>query len=1544
MAEEESSTRGSAAGTPNGVSRPAAHGADAAHAVEQFRLAARAVNGILYDYDPRLDRVERFHGLREVLGWGTDEVPATGTWWREQIHPDDLEDVWRQFEATEGDTGLTTYRVRHRDGRWLDIEDRFTIVRDADGAIVRLVGCTIDVSERVRAARCRRLASRAAGLGVFEWDPVADVAWWEDDRIYEIFGRARERGPINREEFIRDVLHEDDRDAFIAALDSAQRGGGAFSTKCRIWRQTDRSERCIEFTAEFERDASGEPRRMFGLVRDVTDREVWQQALIRNQQTFEALIRDNPFGVYVVDADFRLSMASAGAREAFKNVRPLIGRRLDEALRTIWPEPFASEALERFRHTLRTGEAYHSRDTTEQRADISETQRYDWRLDRVTMPDGRYGVVCFYYDLSDHLRWEKALSESERRFRVTFENAAVGIAHVGLDGKWLRVNDRICQITGYTREHLLRTSFADITHPEDLEADWDNARRLLAGEIGTYAMEKRYIRKNGTIVPIELTASLARDERGEPSYFISVIQDISLRKAAEEALVLSERSFRTMADTAPAMLWVCDTDNSCTFLSAGWYEFTGQTPGEGLGLGWLQAVHPDDRERAGQVFMDAAARRAPFMFDYRVMTGDGNYRWAIDAGRPLFDSDGEFAGYVGSVIDVHERKTAEEALLESAERLRLAKEAAELGIHDYNVTTGAIGWDARVREIWGVGADETVTMEMFLAGLHPEDVGPTLEAVDRAIDPDGDGVYLAEYRVFSRTDGRMRWVVATGDVTFVGRTPVRMVGTVQDITERKHAEARLKESEERFRTLADNMSQFAWMADASGYLLWYNQRWYDYSGTTLDQMRGKGWKAIHHPDHVERVERKFFDHIERGIPWEDTFPLRGKDGTYRWFLTRAQPLRGPDGRIVRWFGTNTDITEQREAEAALRQSEERFRQLADAMPQLVWVASSDGKVLYYNSQSRRFSGLSENSAGWEWVPVLHPEDQQRTIDAWGQAVATGDVYQCEHRIRMTDGTYRWHLSRAYRVGAGEQARWYGTATDVHELKATQETLRESETRSRRAQRGARVGLWEADLRTGQTFWSEFMWTLYGRTPDPNVNPELVWMRSLHPDDRRRVLDNVRECVEGDMPEFHVEFRIIHPDGTVRWIESLAEIMRDSSGRALGMAGLNLDITVRKAVEDELDRHREHLQQLVEERTAELEESLRRLSLSERMAALGTLAAGLGHDMANVLLPMRMALGTLDALPVPEPGKESLASLGRSTEYLRTLAGGLRMLALNPDEPHLSDEVTGLMAWWPEVEALCRAVLPTGVVLTGHGLESAPPAAIPAHALTQVVFNLIQNAGDALRERGAGLIRVEASAGGRGDQVLIRVIDNGPGMTPDVRARCLEPFFTTKARGRGTGLGLAIVYQILGRYNGSITVESQPGAGATFTVYLPKAAGTPAGRDLIGVIRVSDPRLSAIARGVLVGTGAEIVDRAPEDHRPAVFIVDERVTADEIERLVAGGARRRVVKFGANADGDPRVITVTEPKVAAVRRAVARAVDSMPTPPGSNGAAQSSGGA
>ncbi|MFO1036876.1 MAG: HWE histidine kinase domain-containing protein [Geminicoccaceae bacterium] len=250
-----------------------------------------------------------------------------------------------------------------------------------------------------------RGAARAAVFGIHEFDPSRQEATWSPE-MGRILGIPAD-GPKSPQDVLTTV-HPDDRDRVSAEMAAIQHRVGPYEIECRIMRP-DGETRWIMDRGEAVGPldpGTGRVFRITGTVIDITERKLVEERLRAAHDTFRHLVDRSPFGIYVVDADFRLVQVSDGAQKVFSNVRPLIGRDFAEVLRAIWPEPFASEAIGRFRHTLVTGEAFHAPTTVEQRADIGDTEAYDWKLERIALPDGRPGVVCHFYDLTERQRQE----------------------------------------------------------------------------------------------------------------------------------------------------------------------------------------------------------------------------------------------------------------------------------------------------------------------------------------------------------------------------------------------------------------------------------------------------------------------------------------------------------------------------------------------------------------------------------------------------------------------------------------------------------------------------------------------------------------------------------------------------------------------------------------------------------------------------------------------------------------------------------------------------------------------------------------------------------------------------------------------------------------------------------------------------------------------------------------------------------------------------------------------------------------------------------
>jgi PAS domain S-box-containing protein len=394
-----------------------------------------------------------------------------------------------------------------------------------------------------------------------------------------------------------------------------------------------------------------------------------------------------------------------------------------------------------------------------------------------------------------HTRAE--LISSESRFRALIDISAAAVWTASADGKIIEDSPSWRAYTGQSVSEWLGDGWLDAIHPDDRpqaarnwrdavvrQAVFDSQFRLFHAASDTY----RWVRVNA--VPL-------RAEDGRVVEWVGMNADIDEVKRSAIAVEESESRFRNMADHAPVMMWVTDPSGNCTYLNRRWYEFTGQTEAEALGYGWLDATHPDDAAVAGTAFIEANAARAAFRVEYRLRRADGTYRWAIDAATPRFGANGEYLGYVGSVIDIDERREAEERLRRREEQLRLATDAADVGLWDVDLDKDVLFWPPRVKAMFGISPNVPVTMADFYAGLHPDDLEHTTDAFASAADPQRRAVYDVEYRTIGKEDGVVRWIAAKGRGLFDENGHcARVLGTAIDVTERKTIEKRLRELNE----------------------------------------------------------------------------------------------------------------------------------------------------------------------------------------------------------------------------------------------------------------------------------------------------------------------------------------------------------------------------------------------------------------------------------------------------------------------------------------------------------------------------------------------------------------------------------------------------------------------------------------------------------------------------------------------------------------------------------------------------------------------------
>jgi PAS domain S-box-containing protein len=553
-----------------------------------------------------------------------------------------------------------------------DSEARFRHAVDASGAAVYEVDASATGNSAAEAYGVRHI------VGGHAPDEGLDSKWWHAQ------------------------IHPDDVAAHREHLDRclADRERTAYKAAYRV-RHVDGSWRQVEDTARIRRGPDGGALRLVGIIHDVTEHQAAQQALLAAHDSFRHLVEKSPFGIYAVDAEFRLALISDGAQKVFENVRPLIGRDFAEVLRKIWPEPFASEAIGRFRHTLETGEPYRAPSTVERRADIGEVESYDWKIERVTLPDGRYGVVCHFYDLSERQQHESALARIAERQQLLLDVTGELIAGRNVAAMGKIVFDKIAAALDadvcFTYEMNAATSQLDLIFQRGIPDDQLAAASRLdlgAAFCGTVAAlcapihaDARGIASDPNIAFVHAmglrtyachplrasdgrilgTFSLGSTRRDgfapEEVGFLQAVANFFAqaweRISAEAARGESDERFRTIVATAQEGIWAVDLHGRTILANPRMADLVGSSTHGLTGKSIDEFCFPEDVDEAHEHIAANFAGQAE-EFEFRLRRTDGRALHVLAATAPLKSRDGEIIGALGGFLDLTERKQAEE--------------------------------------------------------------------------------------------------------------------------------------------------------------------------------------------------------------------------------------------------------------------------------------------------------------------------------------------------------------------------------------------------------------------------------------------------------------------------------------------------------------------------------------------------------------------------------------------------------------------------------------------------------------------------------------------------------------------------------------------------------------------------------------------------------------------------------------------------------------------------------------------------------------------
>ncbi|HEX8772574.1 MAG TPA: PAS domain-containing protein [Pyrinomonadaceae bacterium] len=880
------------------------------------------------------------------------------------------------------------------------------------------------------------------------------------------------------------------------------------------------------------------------------------------------------------------------------------------------------------------------------------------------------------------------------------------------------------------------------------------------------------------------------------------------RRRAEEALRETERESRLILDNIPGLVGLLPATGYVEVVNRQLLDYFGQTLEELRHWGTNGTVHPEDLPHVADVFARSIETGTPYNIVQRFRRSDGVYRWFENRGFPLRDAEGRVTRWCVLLTDIDERKRAEDALLESELDSRLIVDSIP-GLIAVFAPGGELEFVNRqiveyfgktLEELKRWGNDDTT---------HPDDLPRIVELFTHAM-ASGEPFEL-ESRA-RRFDGVYHWVQSRGyPLRGADGQIVRWYNLIIDIDERKHAEEALAASERNLKLTIDTIPALAWSAGTDGSADFFNQHYLDYLGFTAEEAGGWGWTAAVHADDLNSLAETWDSIRASEATGEAEARLRRHDGEYRWFLFRANPLRDEQGNIVKWYGTNTDITERRLAVERLQAKQDLLELAQKSARAMAFDWYPQQKINTWSPEQEALHGMAPGSFDGtyqSWKKTIYPPDWPVVYKAIEDARATenGEV-AAEFRVQWPDGSIHWLLTKGQMFfdDEGKPLRMVGFTSDITTRKLAEEDLRRSEAFLAEAQRLSSIGSFSWRVATDEITWSEQLYRIYELEVGVPVTLELIRTR-VHPDDLTLYEKMVEEARQGG-DDFEWHYRLMMPDHSIKYLHAVAHATRDHDGELEYIAAVQ-DVTERRLSEEALGRLRSELAHV------------------SRVATLGALTASIAHEVNQPLAGIITNASTCQRMLGADPpnldgARETVRRTIRDGHRAADVITRLRALFSrngDPSEPVDINEATR------EVIALLQSEFQrSGIILRAELALDLPPVTGDRIQLQQVVLNLLRNAADAMvniQERPRQLvIRTELDGG---DHVRLSVQDAGIGIDPQAADRLFDAFYTTKDD--GMGIGLYVSRSIIERHRGRLWAEANEGVGATFSFSIPCVHG------------------------------------------------------------------------------------------------------------------------
>ena len=1079
---------------------------------------------------------------------------------------------------------------------------------------------------------------------------------------------------------------------------------------------------------------------------------------------------------------------------------------------------------------------------------------------------------------------ERALRESEERYRRLFESASLGIFQSTPEGKAISVNPAFARMFGYDSPKDAVQSIKDVAI--DLFVD-PNRRteiiRLMAEQPDLRSFENLYRRKDGSSFVGSLNTMPITDSDGRLVRVEGIIEDITERARAAAEQLESETRYRQLFDASPDGLVVIGPDGCITranIAQARMYRY--DSPNDLIGVHATQLVAMSSRDYSAQILQRRLNGEQIPAVEYELVRKDGTTFYGETSATSLRNADGSVSGYICVTHDTTERKRTQEAIEENERKYRELFDLAPIGYHELDIQGRIIRINSTELDMLGYTREEMIGQFAWrFVGDHDGSQQRILDKMKGIILPS-----RSEERDYRRKDGTTMSVLVEDRI--LRDSANYIVGirtTLQDVTARKETEESLKNSEARFRSVWEGSADGMRITDKEGTIVEVNDAYCQLVGAIKEELEGRSFNEVYRSFEEEnqlatqRYKERF---LERGILPKIETTLQLKAGKTVAVEMSNAFLDSADGQPL-LLSIFRDVTERKLADEALRESLERFQLANRATFNTIWDWNLQTNALWWNENLELTFGHKpeEIEPGIEsWANRIHPEDLELVKTGIYTAIDSGkQSWSDEYRFRRKDGRYAVVADRGFvhRDTSGKPMRMIGAMEDITERKEMEGKLRESEAYYRTLIETTPDAIVLVDINGMITFASPRSYMVFDIPAGQNICG-MSLMTWVHPDEHEKIADRLHEIFTlGVEPSVH-EYHLLKSDGTPFWGEINASRLPGSGGNGAGLLMMCRDVTENRKLHSELIQ-------------------------SQKMQSIGTLAGGIAHDFNNILAIILGYTSFLENTKVPPERKaEGIVAIKSAVQRGAAL---VRQILTFARKSEVLFEPMNLADLLHEIVSMLQQTFPRTITFDEKGEKEIPLISADHTQMHQALLNLCVNARDAMPQGGTitftiakktGVeLRERYPAAEMESYLCLGVADTGEGMTESIRSKIFDPFFTTKEKGRGTGLGLSVVFGVMEAHHGFIDVESVLGQGTAFHLYFPAlppgkiAPTSKKEEDLIGlggtetVLLVEDEEyLLNLARLTLESQGYHVYDA--DDGPKAVEIY--RVHHEEIALVLS----------------------------------------------------------